>query len=161
MIKKLNEKAEVVVKTAVGDTEPFYLSDIVRQGTVYGPQICIASMDKINIIGKDVTTYYGPSLPLKAGVFVDDVTGMGNIKGANNLLYNCNIMEEKKKMTFNNKRGKTEYLVAGNDNKNDNKNEICTVSGKVKKGFIERVNEHKMLGTWIDETGNYGINSRK
>ena len=66
-------------------------------------------------------------------------------------------MEEKKKMTFNNKRGKTEYLVAGNDNKN----EICTVSGKVKKGFIERVNEHKMLGTWIDETGNYGINSRK
>ena len=66
MIKKLNEKAEVVVKTAVGDTEPFYLNDIVRQGTVYGPQICIASMDKINIIGKDVTTYYGPSSSLRS-----------------------------------------------------------------------------------------------
>ena len=29
------------LKTAVGDTEPFVLNDIVRQGSVYGPQICI------------------------------------------------------------------------------------------------------------------------
>jgi hypothetical protein len=50
MIKKLNEKAHIVVKTPMGDSEPFELEEIVRQGSVYGPQICISSMDKINMI---------------------------------------------------------------------------------------------------------------
>ena len=86
MVKRLNEKAEIVVKTPVGDTEPFYLNDIVRQGTVYGPQICIATMDKVNIVGKDVTTFYSPNVPIQAGIFVDDVTGIGGIRAANNLI---------------------------------------------------------------------------
>ena len=155
MIKRLNEKAEIVVKTPVGNTEPFVLSDIVRQGSVYGPQICIASMDKINRIGKDARTYYSPEVPLESVVFVDDVTGIGGIGASNRLMFNCNIMEEKKKMTFSNKRGKTEYVVVGNYE------EIRTVSGRVKKGIIQKVEEHKMLGTWVDETGTYGINIGK
>ena len=61
-----------------------------------------------------------------------------------------------KKVTFNNKRGKTEYMVVGKA-----KEEIRTVSKKVKKGAINRVDEHKMLGTWIDEGGCYGINIGK
>ena len=156
MIKKLNEIAQVVVKTPVGDTEAFRLTDIVRQGTVYGPQICIASMDKINLLGKDVITFYGPDFQIYAVVYVDDVTGMGGHKAANNLLYNCNIMEEKKKMTFNNSVGKTEYMVVP-----ANKEEIRTVTEKVKKGYIPRVEEHKLLGTWIDESRKYGINIEK
>ena len=31
----------------------------------------------------------------------------------------------------------------------------------MKKGGIERVNEHKMLGTWFDETGKFNINIEK
>ena len=156
MVKRLNEKAEIVVKTPVGDTEPFYLNDIVRQGTVYGPQICIATMDKVNIVGKDVTTFYSPNVPIQAGIFVDDVTGIGGIRAANNLIYNCNILEEKKKMTFNNKVGKTEYMVSGKQ-----RDEICTITESVKKGYISRVKEHKLLGTWLDESGKYGINIDK
>jgi hypothetical protein len=156
MIKKLNETAEIVVKTPVGDTESFTLSDIVRQGSVYGPQICISSMDKVNLIGKDVKTYYSPTLEIAAVVFVDDVTGIGEVETANRLIYNCNIMEKKKKMTFNNKEGKTEYMVIGNHDE-----EVRTVSNQVKKGRINRVKEHKMLGTWWDETGKYMINNRK
>ena len=155
MIKKLNEKAEIVVKTPVGDTEPFQLFDIVRQGSVYGPQICISSMDKINLIGKDAGTYYDPDLLLKAGTFVDNVTAGGGVNTGNNLIYNCSLMEERKKMIFNNKRGKTEYMVIGNFE------EVRTISQKVKKGVISRITEHKMLGTWVDETGNYGINIKK
>ena len=97
MIKKLNERAEITVKTAVGDTEPFVLKDIVRQGSVYGPQICIASMDKINLMGKDVKTYYSPDLAIQAVVFVDDVTGAGGINQINNTIYNCSLMEERKR----------------------------------------------------------------
>ena len=156
MIKRLNTHAEVVVKTPVGNTEPFFLHNIVRQGTVYGPQLCIASMDKINILGKDVNTYYGPNLVLEAGIFIDDVTGMGSVNVANNLIYNCNIMEEKKKMTFNNKRGKTEYMVMGKGS-----DEVRTVTSTLKKGHVTRVEEHKLVGTWLDETGRYGINIEK
>ena len=156
MIKKLNEKANIVVKTPVGDTDPFTMTDIVRQGTVYGPQICIASMDKINHIGRDAGTYYGPDLLVRAVVFVDDVSGLGKIKMANNLIYNCSLMEERKKMTFNNKPGKTEYMVIGKFNE-----EVRTVSKKVKKGHINRVKEHKLLGSWFDETGDYEINTSK
>ncbi len=156
MIKKLNEKAKVVVRTPVGNTEPFYLEDIVRQGSVYGPQICISSMDRINMVGKDVVTYYGPSLPIKAVAFIDDVNGAGGGKVGDNLINNCNILEERKKMTFNNKNGKTEYMVIGGFDE-----EPYTITNTVKKGRIQRVQEHKTLGTWFDETGEYGININK
>ena len=157
MIKKLNEKAEITVQTPVGNTEPFQLNEIVRQGSVYGPQICIASMDKINLMGKDIRTHYSPDLAIQAVVFVDDVTGAGGVHQINNTIYNCSMMEERKKMTFNNKRGKTEYMIVGKAKKE----EIRTVSKRVKKGVISRVNEHKLLGTWIDEDGSYEVNIEK
>ena len=59
-------------------------------------------------------------------------------------------------MTFNNKNGKSEYVVVVSDKK-----KVRTVTTEVKKGRIERVKEHKMLGTWFDETGKYGINIKK
>ena len=156
MIKKLNEKAKIVVKTPVGDTDPFELENIVRQGSVYGPQICISSMDKLNLLGKDVVTYYGPDLPIRAVAFIDDLNGTGGERVANNLIYNCDVMEERKKMTFNNKNEKTEYMIIA-----ESEEEIQSVTSRVKKGYIERVPEHKVLGTWFDETGDYDINTRK
>ena len=153
MIKNLNKKAEVIVRTPVGDTEPFTLHNIVRQGTVYGPQICAASMDKINIIGKDIVTYYSPELPIRAGVFVDDVNGAGEVTVANNVIYNCGLLEDRKKMTFSVKNGKTEYMVIG-----PKKVGIESLTNEVKSGRVERVIEHKTLGMWLDESGDYGIN---
>ena len=48
---------------------------------------------------------------------------MGAINAANNLIFNCSIMEEKKKMIFNNRVGKTEDMVI-----RGNKKEICTIT---------------------------------
>ena len=158
IIRKLNAKAIVTVRTPVGITDVFELEEIVRQGTVYGPQICISSMDKINIIGKNITTFYGPKLPIKAGVFMDDVSGSGGAAVANNVVYNCRLLEEKKKMIFNNKKGKTEYVIIPGGKKDE---EIQTVTEQVKKGYINRADEHKMLGTWVDESGCYTINIQK
>ena len=89
-------------------------------------------------------------------VFVDDVTGMGGCAVANNLIYNCSILEERKKFTFNNKLGKTEYMIIEPQH-----SEEQAVTNKVKKGSIQRTGECKPLGTWFDETGNYGINIKK
>ena len=155
IIKKMNEVAKIVIKTPLGPTEEITVENIVRQGTVYGPQICIASMDKVNLIGDDIVTHYGPDLQIRAVAFIDDVTGAGGITTANNTISNCNILEDKKMMTFNNKDGKTEYVVIQKED------DIMTVTAEVKRGRIERVPEHRMLGTWFDETGEYMINIQK
>ena len=156
MIKRMNEVARIVVKTPLGPTREFMVERIVKQGTVYGPQICIGSMDKINLVGKDVVTFYGPTLPIKAVAFVDDVTGAGGVTTANSVIENCSILEEKKKMTFSNTNEKTEYMII--PAKGD---ALKTVTAEVKRGSIQRVAEHKMLGTWIDERLEYMINIAK
>ena len=157
MVKRLNERAIVTVKTPVGDTEMFTLQNIVRQGTVYGPQICIATMDNVNVTGKCIVTTYGPERPIGATAFIDDVTGTGGSTVSNSTIFNCNIMEDRKKMIFNNTNGKTEYMVViGNKEE-----EIKTITSKVKNGRIDRVEEHKMLGAWLDSTGSYDINIQK
>ena len=156
MIKKLNERAKIVVRTPVGNTEAFYLENIVRQGTVYGPQICTSSMDRVNKMGKDVATPYGPNLPIRAVAFVDDVNAAGGGRVADNLINNCKLMEQRKKMTFNNNNSKTEYMVIGGFEE-----EPYTVTNQVLRGRINRVLEHKALGSWFDESGDYGINITK
>merc|ERR1712105_218275 len=42
-VKALSENAEIVVKTAVGNTDEFKVHNIVKQGTVIGPLLCSAS----------------------------------------------------------------------------------------------------------------------
>ena len=76
-----------------------------------------------------------------------------SITASNNVIENCSVMEEQKKMSFSNSDGKTEYMVVVCD-----ENEIKTVTSEVKKGPIKRVFEHKMLGTWFDGTGTFEIN---
>ena len=150
MIKRLNERARIKVITPVGETDFFELENIVRQGTVYGPQICIAVMDRINFTGDDIVTMYSPDLELRAPTFVDDVMNTGSLRSANSLIYNCSIQEERKKMTFSTKNGKTEYIyIKGKKGKVNPK----TISNKVKTGHIQRVQEHKALGTWFKEDG--------
>ena len=95
-------------------------------------------------------------MSIMAVVFFDDVTGMGGVEAANNTIYNCGLMEERKKMTFNNKNGKTEYMIIGKKNE-----EVRTICEQVKKGMVNRVKEHKTLGSWFDETGDYGVNIKK
>jgi hypothetical protein len=80
MIKRLNERARIKVITPVGETDFFELENIVRQGTVYGPQICIAVMDRINFTGDDIVAMYSPDLELRAPTFVDDVTNTGSLR---------------------------------------------------------------------------------
>ena len=156
VIKRMNEEARITVRTPVGNTKEIVAKDIVRQGTVYGPQLCGVSMSRINNIGKEVVTFYGPNLKLQPTQFVDDVSSAGSPRCVNNTVYNCRRLEETKKMSFNNENGKTEYTVV-----HPKKNEVEAITNSVKKGMIQRVKEHKSLGLWIDERGTYMINIEK
>ena len=51
-----NKNAKVIVATPVGETAEILLSELVKQGTIFGPILCCASTDKVNAIDKEVVT---------------------------------------------------------------------------------------------------------
>ena len=155
IVKKINEKATIMIHTPAGESDEITVHNIVKQGTVYGPQLCCSSMSKVNTSGKEITTNYGPTLIIRATQFVDDVSNAGSVRSTNNTIHNCRRLEDSKKMTFSNTNGKTEYTIV-NPTKHD-----PPVTSKVKKGQVLRTKEHKSLGMWIDERGTYAINIEK
>ena len=54
LIAKLDEKAEVVVKTPAGSTDEFYLEKLIMQGSVFGP---IKSTIQVDTLGRDCIKY--------------------------------------------------------------------------------------------------------
>ena len=153
-IKKLNEIAAAVVDTPVGRTKEIILKNTVRQGTVNGPAICAVSMDTVNKIGYNVVTQYGPKLEIQIVAYVDDLASAGSCTTADNTIKNCSIMEERKKITINTKRGKSALLIV-----NGNKKKITeTVTATVKKGEFIQVDEYKLVGSWLDKSGRFKIN---
>ena len=47
-IHLFNTKASVTVKTPMGDTHPLLLSNLVKQGTVFGPVLNNCSLDRFS-----------------------------------------------------------------------------------------------------------------
>ena len=75
-------------------------------------------------------------------VFVDDIGGAGDAEQVNTLKKNCEKMEKKKKMTFNNKKSKLQ--VISYMKKKGSK--LKKINACVKKGTIEHCEEYKYLG---------------
>ena len=154
-IKNLNSKAMIQIDTPVGKTKEFQVENIVKQGTVYAVDICGAVMAKVNETGHGVRTMYGPELEIGALAFVDDIVSAGNSEVSNNTVKSCKMMEMKKKITFNTDTGKSAFMRVNKKTSNR------SITGKVQKGRFEEVNEYKLLGVWIDESGKYMINIKK
>ena len=140
IIREMNRKAEIIVHTPVGDTKEIVCADIVRQGTVYGPQLCGVSTGKVNDIGKGIVTMYGPDLIIESTQFVDDIESAGSPKTINNTIHNCHTLEVRKKMKFNNKNGKTEYIIVHPKKENE------VITSQVRNGKVMRAEEHKYVG---------------
>ena len=155
-LKRMNESAKATVETPLGRTREITLKNTVKQGTVNGPPICGASVDTINNGGYNVVTHYGPDLQIQIGAYVDDLESAGSSSTANHTIKNCALMEERKKLTFNTDKGKSGVLVV--NGKGIGNGEI---TAKVKNGTFKYVDEHKLLGTWIDKSGKYMINIKK
>ncbi len=74
VVKKMNETSIATVRTPVGETKAIELKNIVRQGTVSGPDICCASTGAVNRMGRKLITMYGPDIEIGAPVYVADIT---------------------------------------------------------------------------------------
>ena len=96
LIRKMNSKAIVAIDTPVGYTNEITLHDIVRQGTIIGPALCIVETDQINDIGERCYTTYGPEIRINNLLYVDDIVGVGSPMVRENTVRHLKLLEERK-----------------------------------------------------------------
>ena len=138
-IFQMNKKVFATIRTPVGDTEEIELEEIVRQGTVGGNKLCIVSTDRINRMGR-----YLEIDGIRFPVFVDDKIGMGNTETLEEMNWRMRILEITKKYKYNNKKGKTEWMMIRN---NRRKNEEEEVQLEVNSGMIEEQHNINIMVT--------------
>ena len=145
MIYLLNKTANIVVKTPVGDTDIFTAKEIVKQGTIWGPEMCCIETDSINRIGENCMTAIGE---IEYGVlgYVDDVLGAGGAEKIRTCARNMRRLEILKKYTFG--MDKTHYLIMKTGKENDE-----LIEEELEGGKIQKTEEHEYLGFWVNVNG--------
>lgn len=148
MIYNMNRKARMTIDTPHGKTKVIEQKEIVKQGTVFGPQLCCVSTDQVNRIGMPPTTMITTTETIEALVFVDDIAAIGGKDTIEQAGSNMRRMEEEKKFTFN--VGKTKYIKINTGKRGGKEEEPMVV---LKRGKISRIDEYKYLGNWITTKG--------
>ena len=98
LILGMNEKAEIVVQSPHGRTEPFEIDRIVKQGTVMGPQLCKVSTAEY---GSDTPGYQLGSVNIKPPIYVDDILNiLGNIADMKDAHQKAVLFSLRKRMNF-------------------------------------------------------------
>jgi hypothetical protein len=86
IIKDLNETAEIVVKTPVGNTTEFQVENIVKQGTVIGPILCSASTAECCLEHRSGGSSIG-NTSIRSLAYVDDILDISEgVNGAEDAL---------------------------------------------------------------------------
>lgn len=146
MIRKLNEKTRMIVETPVGTTKEINATEIVKQGTVFGPILCCCSTAKVNRMKKRPVTIITPTMEIEPLVYVDDIGAAGSKEMIEATGLNLREMEKKKRFTFSEDKSKIMTIKTG-------KTESEKPNIKLKKGEIKEAEEYKYLGNWICSKG--------
>ena len=146
MVYKLNEKAEFKVITPAGVTDEISVSEIVKQGTVFGPKLCCASTGKINE-GLEEREMIFPTVGVQAATFVDDINGGGSKRFVQAVMMSCSEKEMEKLWEFS--IDKTKWMCVKNRKKNTENIEV-----RIKQGVVGQVKTYKLLGNYVNEKGN-------
>ena len=54
MLYKINKTTEIVVDTAIWNTESIEITEVVKQGQIFGPTMFCATTTKVNDVGQRV-----------------------------------------------------------------------------------------------------------
>ena len=147
LIRKLNERARIKILTPSGESNEITIERIVKQGTVFGPQLCCINSQSINEMTEDTSNVILPGVIIKAMTYVNDINGTGTKQLVEKVGKNLAEMEKMKKYTFNNKNGKSHYLIVKSGREG-----IEELNIEVEKGKISRAEEYKYLGNMITES---------
>ena len=129
-----------------GTTEPFKTGEIVKQGTVIGPDMCCAGAEKVNFVGEQSIMRVG-NVDIGILGYIDDILGIGDSNQARKTIRCLRELEIRKKYTFGMEKTKWMVIPAG-------KEEIEEILEKIGQGTVERTDLYKYLGLLINEGGN-------
>ena len=76
------------------------MSEVVKQGTISGPVLCGAEMDRVNKSDKRVKASYGPNYNIGMPGFVDDLSAGGSKEDVVDAIRCCRELE-RRKVTYN------------------------------------------------------------
>ena len=71
MLYEMNKGSNIVIETPVGMTDSITVHETVKQGTIFGPKLCIVATEKINVIGDEISTHITPELNILFFYFID------------------------------------------------------------------------------------------
>ena len=133
MLYEINKTTEIVADTTNGNTKNIEITQIVKQGSVFGPTMCCAMTAKVNDVGERADYKYW-QIEIGMSIYVDDISVAGGPEEAKKGIRKCARMEVENKIKYS--LSKTKYMVVR--------------TGKKKEGDIsEQVN----VGTF-KEPGN-------
>ena len=143
LILSMNEKAEIVVQSPCGRTEPFITNRIVKQGTVMGPQLCKVSTAEY---GSETPGYQLGMVNIKPPVFVDDILNiLGNIGDMSDAHRKAVLFSLRKRIKF----GVLKCIMMIINGK---KKDICPVL-EIDGHILAKENKAKYVGDFFNEKG--------
>ena len=113
MLYEMNKESHIVIETTVGMTDSITVHEIVKQGTIFGPEVCSVATEKINGIGEEMSTHITPELTIGAPVYVDDILEIGDCKTVEKGIRNTRRLEEDNKFRFSIKKSKYMIIKSG------------------------------------------------
>ena len=126
LIHRMNEKANMNIVTPFGSAGKIEKKYLVKQGTIFGPQLCCSSTSTVNDIGSKTKTVVSPMLSIESLVYVDDIEAVGSKKTIELAGENLRKMEERKGFTFGIGNRKTQYMKINNKGRKSKKEEEQT-----------------------------------
>ena len=129
MLCEINKTTEIVADTAIGNTESIEITEVVKQGSIFGLTMRFATTAKVNDVGEKIWGDRKRNFNIYVGI------------------RKCAKMEVQKKMKYS--LDKTKYMVirTGKEMEED-------VSEQVKAGNIKKYKRSIYLGITINEEEN-------
>ena len=76
MLYEINKTTETVVHNANGNTESIQITEVVRQGSIFGPKTYRATLPVVNDVGKKVDYKY-VEMEIRTSIYMDDISVAG------------------------------------------------------------------------------------
>ena len=153
MLYNLNKEANVKIRTPLGESRSFSCEEIVKQGTVWGPELCCISSDGINRIGENCESNTGKVVFGILG-FMDDLFGLGGANKIRKVIRNMRQLEIEKKYTFG--MIKTKYMAM--ETGREEEEEIVE---EIEWGVVGKVKEYEYLGLWVNNKADLSCHIEK
>ena len=142
---EINKTTEIIVDTAIGNTESIEITEVVKQGPKSGATMCCATTAKVNDVGERVDCKYW-QIEIGMSIYMDDISVAGGPEEAKKGIRKCAMMEVEMKMKYS--LSKSKYMVVRTSKEKED------ISEQLKAGKIQKTKKYKYLGITINKEGN-------